>query len=360
MGREVIVDQTSRQEWEKYLCCFADSSFYQTWSYGAIHWGQDNLSHLLVKENGRMVGGVQVSILKAPILGARIAYITRGPLWRQHGQDSSPENFAGLIAILREEYVEKRGCFLKVVPNEIDDGSGTIGSLMQEQGFHWQSSVPPYKTFIIDLTPPCEELRKNLHKRWREKLNRAQRNELQILEGTDDDLYEKFTVLYKEMRARKYFVGLDINEFRAVQNGLPGSFKMNILVCTHHGHPVASQICAAIGDTGITILGATGNKGLKSHASYLLRWRVLEWLKEKGCRFFDQGGIDLRLNPGGYHFKAGMGGVEVCSVGHFYACNNVISSFSIRLAEQLRGHWRSKAPIFSSIRRFLFNSKVVP
>ena len=44
----VEIDQISKAEWEKLIHIFDDSSIYQTWSYGAVRWGQSNLSHIVI------------------------------------------------------------------------------------------------------------------------------------------------------------------------------------------------------------------------------------------------------------------------------------------------------------------------
>jgi lipid II:glycine glycyltransferase (peptidoglycan interpeptide bridge formation enzyme) len=35
---------------------------------------------------------------------------------------------------------------------------------------------------------------------------------------------------------------------------------------------------------------------------------MIEWLKERGCHWYDLGGIDPENNPGVYHFKCGIAG----------------------------------------------------
>lgn len=334
-------DSISKDIWNTIIRNFTDATIYQTYSYGAIRWGKENLSHLILKNQDEIIAAAQARIITSPLIGSGIAYITRGPVWCSRKNERNPDIFRQICHALYEEYVSKRKMFLRVLPNEFENGTGMLRQILEEEGFEWQQSARPYKTILKNLTLSLENLKKSLHKSWRENLRRSQRNGLEILEGKDDDFYGIFVHLYKQMYSRKKFISsVDIDEFRVIQNDLPENLKMNIMVCTSRGEPVAALVWSAIGDTGITILSATGNKGLKLSASYLLRWRLIERLVEKNCRFLDQGGIDRQLNPGGYTFKAGIGGTELCHIGQFNAYKNRISSFSIKIADQLRTNWQ--------------------
>ena len=67
------------------------------------------------------------------------------------------------------------------------------------------------------------------------------------------------------------------------------------MVCEYEGEPIAVSICSAIGDTGIYLLGASGDKGMNLNGSNLLQWQMIEWLKEQGCHWYDLGGINPKM-----------------------------------------------------------------
>lgn len=347
----IDVDKISRNEWSELLQHFDDSSIYQTWSYGAVRWGPANLSHLVLKKAGEIVAAAQIRIVRLPLIGSCVAYINRGPLWRRCGKKKDPEIFRRMIRALFDEYALKRGAVVRLAPNEFENTDETLQQILKEEGYQKQSHIPPYRTFLNDLTLSLEERKKRLHKSWRKNLNRAFRNNLQILEGTDDSLYEIFSDLYSQMRARKSFSsGADIYEFRKIQNDLPEPLKMNIMICKNKEQPITALVWSAIGNTGVSIFSATGNKGLRSYGAYLLRWCMLERLKENGHQFLDQGGIDAQLNPGGYAFKAGMGGLESSRIGQFDAYNSKAKYCFVSCTENLRNCTRRTG---SKLKKFL-------
>ena len=78
--------------------------------------------------------------------------------------------------------------------------------------------------------------------------------------------------------------------------------------------PVAGLVASAMGDSAIYLLGATSDAGLNSKGAYLLQWTLIPWLKERGVKSYDLGGIDPEGNPGVYHFKRGLSGIDTCQI----------------------------------------------
>jgi lipid II:glycine glycyltransferase (peptidoglycan interpeptide bridge formation enzyme) len=81
-----------------------------------------------------------------------------------------------------------------------------------------------------------------------------------------------------------------------------------------------------------------------------LLWRALAEAKETGMRWLDLGGIDPEANPGTYHFKAGLGGRDVCYLGEFDAWNNTVCRVAVHVGEGLKAHLRQAKQMFNSLR----------
>ena len=305
----VEVDNVNKAQWSDLLLQFDDATIYQTWSYASVLYGENNLSHLVLKRDGSVIAIVQIGIKYFPLLGTATANVHWGPLWRKKNTVLTLDNYEGIIKALINEYGNKRHLLLRIWPFEIDHSENRVKKILQDSGLIQNHLTPAYRTLRLSLMPPLEDLRKNLDQKWRNQLNRAEKNKFNIIEGSDDNLYKVFLVLQGEMYERKkYMAGVDYEQYRLIQNNLPTTHKMKIMVCEYENEPIAVSICSAIGDTGIYLLGATGNKGMKLNGSNLLQWRMIKWLKERGCLYYDLGGIDPEANPGVYHFKCGIAG----------------------------------------------------
>lgn len=334
MGYAVEVDCVNSNEWNNILQGFKDASLDQTWAYGKTRWGEKNLSHLIIKKGNNVIGASQLRIIKIALINAGIAYVANGPIWQRKGEKPNINNLRQILKALKFEYADKRSLYLRIIPNIVDDELSNIASLFEKEGFERDTRISPYKTFLINLAPSLEELHKNLHRKWRENLRRANRSGLTVMQGTDDRLFNIFVEIYKEMLVRKKFISFyDVNCFRTIQKRLPETLKMEIMVCKKDGKSVTGLIWSKVGDTGIPIFSATGNMGLKVRGAYLLRWQMLEQLKAQRYSYFDQGGVDRDKNPGGYHFKSRMGGYEVSHIGQFEICNNLLSLLIVKASE---------------------------
>ena len=338
----VEVDKVNKAEWSNLLPEFTDSTIYQTWSYGAVRWGENKLSHIVVKKNNEPAGMAQLVIKKIPVIGTGIAYLPWGPLWQRMGKTNSNEDLKNIIEAIKEEYMMRRGLLLRIAPNLIVTNKENNHSIFEQQGFQLNNTVQPYRTLILDLEPTLQELRKGLDQKWRNQLNRSEKNGLKIIESSSNELFAIFLKLQKEMQSRKqYEPGVDYDEFRRIQKDLPQHFKMRILICEFEGNPVTATIVSAIGDTGIYLLGANGDKGLNLKGAYISQWLIIHWLKERGCKWYDLGGINPENNPGVYHFKVGMSGLDVSHIGQYEASSNAISTLAVSFAEKIRDLKRS-------------------
>lgn len=325
---QIEVDASTPAEWSSMLDCFADANIYQSWPYGAERWGARNLSHLAMTQDGEVVAMAQVRIIRPTPFRLGLAYLRWGPLFHRKGQEPDIDILARMARALREEYVGRRGLVLEIVPNAFADSpratlfQSAFCGFEPEQG----TSVNTYRTLVLDLAPAIEQLRGNLDKKWRNQLVRSEKNGLKVIVGTGAEEYGRFCRMYREMQKRKAFGStVDVEEFGRIQQSLPERLRMQTLLCEQDGVAVAGLIASAMGDSAIYLLGATSDQGLTAKGGYLLQWTLIEWLKKKGIRWYDLGGIDPEANPGVYHFKKGLSGAEASHIRPMVAHNDAVS-----------------------------------
>jgi lipid II:glycine glycyltransferase (peptidoglycan interpeptide bridge formation enzyme) len=330
---QIEVDRATPAEWSQMLDLFEDANIYQTYAYGRVRWGGKNLSHLVLKRSGEVLGMAQIRIVRPTPLKFGIAYLRWGPLCERRGRALDPDVFKGMAHALEEEYVDKRGLFLRVLPNAF---AGSPRAEVIQSAFSRFTREPlvagnTYRTFILDLAPSLEELRSALDKKWRNQLTRSEKNGLEVTAGNGSEEYGSFCKIYDQMLKRKSFEStLDVEEFGRIQKGLAETQGMRILICKDQGKPVAGLVASAMGNCAIYLLGATSDDGMNSKGAYLLQWTLIKWLKESGIRWYDLGGIDPEGNPGVYHFKKGFSGVDICQISPLVASGGVVSSAIVR------------------------------
>lgn len=324
----VEVDQASASEWSEMLDQFSDANIYQTAAYGAVRWGEANLSRLVLRRDGEVVAIAQFRIIRPTPLKFGMAYLRWGPLWEKKASSPDPEIARRFVAAIRDEYSHKRRLFVRVLPNAF---AGSPRAALLQSSFRNFSEEPIqsaeiYRTFVVDLSPSLEQLRSRLDSKWRNKLSGAERNHLTVVADRGIESFRTFSAMYREMRRRKTFAtSVDVDEFGRIQQALPESQRMQILICQENGVPVAGLVASAFGDSAIYLLGATSDNGLNAKGAYLLQWSVISWLKTAGIRWYDLGGIDPETNPGVYLFKKGMAGQDSSHIRPLSASESAVS-----------------------------------
>lgn len=342
-GYTAEIDSIDESPWHELLGQFDDANLFQTWSCDAQRAGRHNISHLVLKANGDIAALAQVRLARLPVVGG-IAYVRWGPVWQRSGVPHNTEIFRQACRALRNEYAVRRGLALRLFPFLFGNDAATIPPILAGEDFNWLGTERRDRTILIDLNRSLDDLRTGMRPHWRRQLKAATKEGLEIIEGTDDRLFEMFAGIHEDMVARKRFAHDDIQSFRSIQAALPDQFKMKIMLCKTGDNLCAGLVCSAIGKTAIYLLGATSSSGMKSRGSYLLHWKVMEWLKGNHVAAYDLNGIDPVANPGTYRFKndlCGQNGQDVSFLGRFDSYPNILSRSCIASVDTVRTMYRA-------------------
>jgi hypothetical protein len=322
------VDGLSPEEWTETLLAFRDANLYQTRSYGSIRWGSENISQLAVYKDEIPVSLSQQRIAKLPVLGKGIAYLRWGPVWVSKEGPPDAETVTWTLRALKEEYSNRRGLLLRMLPTNRGLEPALLRQIGGEEGFEIKPAN--YQTLLVDLRPSLEEIRKNFDPKWRTQLNQSERNDLEYRIGAGPEFFEDLIATYDEMVDLKRFQdSVDVHEHQRIQEDLPESCKMRVAIGTCEGQPVTSLLFWAAGDRGLALIGGSNETGRRTKAGYGLHWRVIQYLKEVGCEYYDLGGVSRERNPGGYLFKKGLAGKNSEAVsypGQFEYCRSALFS----------------------------------
>jgi hypothetical protein len=81
-GPEIIIDNIGKDQWESLIQEFEDSNVRQTWSYGEVMWGENNISRILLRKGNEILALAQLKLLSIPHTNIGVASLIGGPLWR--------------------------------------------------------------------------------------------------------------------------------------------------------------------------------------------------------------------------------------------------------------------------------------
>jgi hypothetical protein len=312
----ISIERVDRTRWLELSAGFADHNYRQTWDFGVLAAARVGAvsEHVAIRADERVLALADVRIKRVPLLGG-IAYVTGGPLTRSDGV-CDVKRCLDAVTALRDEYALRRGFVLRVVPPIGPAGwNQEVAAGLAQAGFAKTEAAPIYRTMLVDISGPPAAIRKSFHQKWRNCLNRAEKERLTVRAGGAEDL-DRFAAMFDEFVVRKGFdVQLGVDFYRSAQRDLPESERFLLLLAERDGALLAGHLSSALGDTMVYLLGATTPQALTCKAAYLLQWQAIEHARSRGCRWYDLGGIDPEGNPGVFHFKEGLGGADVTAAG---------------------------------------------
>jgi lipid II:glycine glycyltransferase (peptidoglycan interpeptide bridge formation enzyme) len=325
---KIIVDGFSKVSWNELIMSFSNSTVNHSWDFN--HAKSNEISTLILTLNNEIICASIVRIYKIKYLNYGLAYLGSGPLLKN-------DNYLEIMLLaLKEEYCENRNLYLRVAPRiyriEIEVNTFLIDIFKK---LNAKLIVNEDKTLFLDLGQTEGDIRKNLHQKWRNLLNKGEKYNFTIKIGTDDELFQKFKVLYLEMVQRKRYKGaINIFEIENIQQNLPTELKYTVIILELNDKLLSGGIFSTVGDTAIYFLGATNDDGKKNCASYVLQWEIIKWFKQKEFKKYDLGGCNPIKVPETYHFKAGICGknhIIYSNIGYIDLYSNKFSYFLFHL-----------------------------
>lgn len=307
-----------RAAWQTMAPGFLDYNYRHVWEFGvacAQRVGAVS-EHVAVEQDGIVAGLADVRIKRIPVVGTGIAYVNGGPLVRRN-EGGDADRLALCLKTLACEYAARRGMVLRIMAPVADEDWDLVQrAVFSEAGFVASNATRPYRTFLLDIARPLDEIRRSLAQKWRNCLNQSEKHGLTVRTGTDPALLREFCDLFSRFIDRKGFaVDLAPPFYLAVQEQMPDTDRFEVNFAEFDGAVVAGHVASLLGDMSVYLLGASSDEALKAKASYLLQWRAIQSARERGLRWYDLGGIDPEGNPGVYHFKSGLGGQDVTAPG---------------------------------------------
>ncbi len=339
MPARVEITPLERADWLTASARFLDHTYLQAWDYGVGCAAQVGAvsEHVAVRQGDEIIAISEVRTKRVPGTGTGVAAIRTGPLARR-GLATDEEHLGLALAALRDHFVGQRGFVLRLlgIPG-LGDWAATQERAMLSAGFHTSSRGNPYRTIIIDLDRSTSEVRAGLHRKWRNHLNRGERNELIITAGDSTELFDQFLPLYESSTERKGFSShLDGGFYRSLHATLPPEERFRIrLVHSSDGELLGGAVSSFLGDTCHYVMGGINPRGMRDKASYAIQWHVIEEALERGLKLYELGGIDPAANPTVHHFKSRMGGEDVWAPGPFEILPRGLGKWAALAAEKL-------------------------
>lgn len=295
-------------EWDEIASQFDDALHEQSHCFNSARWGEEHVENIVFKQGGTVIGGASMILLNASVIGTGIAIAKWGPLWRKTGETPDLSRLSEIFQLLKEEYAERRGFYLTIMPPADPEYGSGITSRLEHLGFTQGSSLPAPERYLVDVSLNESELRQSLSQKWRYNLKKSEHHNFEISFSEDQEGFEAFIRLYEAMLERKQFNDTSaIRTLKRLMRSETPAFRPRIVLMSHEGSLTAGAVVDLSGDQAVYLYGATDDRALKLNAGYALHWFIASFLRNRReIRRYDLGGNDL--DGGLRQFKKGFVG----------------------------------------------------
>lgn len=260
-------------------------------------------------EGEKLMAGLQVTFHKIPHTPFTVGYLPKGPLPTQEH-----------INALTEIGKKHNAIFIQLEPNVIK----TENLKLKTENLR-TSSRPLFTkyTFHLDLTPPEEQLLKNMHPKTRYNIRVAQKHGVKIQEENTEEAFNAYLALTAETTKRQGFYAHTPKYHQLMWESLQPTGMAHLLTARYQGKILVTWILFLFNDVLYYPYGASTQQYKEVMASNLMMWEAIRFGKSKGAKLFDLWGT-----PGpdpkptdpyfGFHrFKLGYGPKLVEFIGSY-------------------------------------------
>lgn len=255
-------------------------------------------------------------------------YAPRGPLF-----STILDNFKPVLSTLSKIARDHKAVWLKIDPDislstssfkQVDWVANEEGQIIRSSlaSAGWkvsQQQIQFPNTQILDLTLSEENLMTNMSANTRRKIRVAERKDVKIRAGSEDDL-PRLYVMYSETASRDRFRIRPYEYYRITWKKMLQANMAQIFIASHRDEDIAFCLLFHGGNTCWFFYGASTNKERNRMPNYLLQWESIRWAKSNCYRCYDLWGAPTVFNEddplwGVHQFKRGFRGSLIRGLG---------------------------------------------
>ena len=272
----------------------------QTGKWGVIKINDDEAGLVQMAEASTLFGLFQAIILDL------------GPLW--FNNNHLKEKTESFFQELDKQFPMRLGRKRRIIP--LLPNSKNTDQIFVNKGFIPQKESS-YETIWLDLTLEEDILRRNLKQKWRNQLNRSEKQNLVFEVDQKGETIPAFLLQYHIDFYEKNYKNIlpkDVSHFFTM---FAKTGNAHLCHAKFEDQIVASALIFSHGCSATYQIGVVSETGRQLLANYFLLWEAIKYLKANGVKDFDLGGINEYDAKGVQHFKEGLNGEKTCIEGIF-------------------------------------------
>ncbi len=300
----------NKKRWEEFNLSTPDPSFLQSWYWGNFHEALGNkVVRIAFLEKGKLRGIAQVIREKAK--SGTHFLCPAGPVI----DFKNTSLFLRFVDTIKKLSKKEKVVYLRIRPQILDDPKQR--KFLKKNGF---VSAPLHlhaeTTWKLDLSPPIDEILKNMRKTTRYLIRRAEKDGVCVKQSTNPKEAATLYRLQMETVQRHKFAPFSKEFFAKLSQAFLPTKNLIFLKACFKNKTQAIAMFMLYGKEVTYHYSGSSNEYPKISSSYAMLWEAIKMAKQKGFKLFNFWGIapegtkNHRFS-GVTTFKTGFGGFRV-------------------------------------------------
>lgn len=318
------ISPINQADYKKYANAF-NADVLQTFEWGEVKTPEWDSMRLGFYQDRECIA--LTTILTRKFASFTIGYIPRGPVVGPKGDVNS------IFEVLARYIQSIHFAFVLIDPGNTPVLASPDVSVFTKNGFKLRGMpTQSQQTNVIDLSLSYDELLAQMRSKTRQYIRKSEKAHLQCVARGSAHIAEFKTVLAAIEGERGYY-WREIGYYKKIMETFG---EKSYLFFVEEGSSIVGSVLALTsGNSVYEMFGGMIDKGKRSKASFYLKWKMIQFFKEKGFRYYDQWGTDPRY-PGLIQFKNGFGGKNITYLPQYVYVNNPVVFGIYQIVQKIR------------------------
>jgi peptidoglycan pentaglycine glycine transferase (the first glycine) len=319
--QSIVVNTVAQTDWDAFVAASPMGHFMQSYAWGefqaAAGWRVDRLA---MQIDGRIVSAASLMSRGVPVIGPRIFYAPRGPVF-ESGHSSVRKTFLRELGAFARA---RNGLAVRCDPyvRESDEDLGSIAEWI-DTGQEWSFWNGPRFVLWLDLCAEEDVLLKAMDRNCQRDIRAGYKRNVDFTMGTRDDIPEFYQMLVS-MSSTKGIAAHPESYYASLFDTLSTSCKVGLFFARLEGKRISTGMSIAFGDRAWLLYAASDKDYFKLRVNRNVQWEMIKWARDLGCSRYDFRGTGTGDPPlltdsgfGVFEFKRSFGPTFTRLAGYF-------------------------------------------
>ena len=283
---EYLTGEAIDNEWDNLVDSFEGDILQTTgWAKYELETKGWQSFHFYVKNKNEIIGICKINIVNIGNI-IKVGYVQYGPCVKL----KTPQVYDRIVKEIKNFTKKHRLSYSVVTPNFTDNA---ITGVLESNNFYKKGKILPPEivvdtTLMLNLDSPVEEIFGQMKDERKKKIRKGLKAPLEVRKGNRDDLTSFFELSSKTSLKFDNTPMIDsLDKLHSLWDIFAGKERIAIFLGEVEGKVICACLVFIFGNTFCDSYWGWNGEFSKYEIPSVIRWKTIEWAKEKGLKRYD-------------------------------------------------------------------------